>query len=138
MSINKGIRFLGFLFFSCNLYGSNEDLWTYEQMIADPYTDHVRLFHELFQIEKVHSFLEFGVGRATKYFLDHCGKVVSIELMVENRRAMIEPWFEKSLELFQSYENWQPLCHLFSLHVDQADQIAYMSEDPALLDSTYL
>jgi len=119
-------------------YGATTECLTYEQMAIDPYTDHVKLFRELFQIEKIHSFLEFGLGQATKYFLDQCETVFSIELIVENRKELIEPWYKKSLALFKNYLNWHPSTHHFSLDFDQADQRAQLSLDPETFDRTYL
>lgn len=125
-------------FFSCCLYGSSTELLNFEQMAADPYTDHIKSFRELFQIEKIHSFLEFGLGRATEYFLTNCDRVVSIELVVENRKELIEPWYKKSLELFKEYPNWLPSMHHFSMAFDLADQQAYFSLDPEIFDRSYL
>src|SRR5262249_53075685 len=76
------------------------DAITYEKLAQDPWTDHVVCFQELFSQTHITSFLEFGLGRATKYFLDNCESVTSIELSVEDRASRIEPWFWYSTSLF--------------------------------------
>src|SRR5215468_1213176 len=45
------------------------------------YVDHIPLFREIFSHYKVGILLEFGLGFSTKYFLDSCDKVISIEFV---------------------------------------------------------
>ncbi|HSX11031.1 MAG TPA: hypothetical protein VLF94_04880 [Chlamydiales bacterium] len=111
---------------------------SYESLIADPWTDHVRSFHQLFQVQSVDNFLEFGMGRATHFFLKHCQNVTSIELVVESRRKDVEPWYEKCNHAFSIYTHWCPSMHVFSARFDIADQRAHEQLDPATIDNTYL
>lgn len=116
----------------------DENLLNFEELAADPYTDHLRSFRELFQLEKIDSFLEFGLGKSTQYFLENCKKVVSVELTVENKLKQIEPWYKKSLELFKNYRNWSPSIHYLSPAFDLAEKRACLSLDPAIFDASYL
>jgi hypothetical protein len=117
---------------------ANGENLSYETLAADPWTDHVRSFRELFVMEDVHTFLEFGLGRGTKFFLDNCDQVTSVELCTESRRSDIEPWYQKSRELFRHYSNWNASIHFFSNTFDLADQRAHEQFDPETFDSTYL
>jgi len=132
------------VFIACLLFVSlfssefDREKASYENLATDPWTDHIRSFHDLFQLQKIHSFLEFGLGRATQYFLDNCDEVTSIELVVENRRMNIEPWYLNSIRTFENYQNWKPSIHYFSPCVDEADRKASLQLDPELSDVTYL
>lgn len=122
------------------LYGNDpifQDL-SYESLAADLWTDHVRSFQQLFKIQKINSFLEFGVGKGTKFFLDNCQSVTSIELVVESRQKDVEPWYEKCCDFFKNYTNWNPSMHVFSSNFDQADQRAHEQLDPEEIDGAYL
>lgn len=70
---------------------------TYEYLKSSNWTDHVQSFEKLFQIMEVKSFLEFGVGKGTKYFLDNCKQVTSVELVIHDRIVDIVPWYKSCL-----------------------------------------
>ncbi len=82
---------------------------TYENLSTSYYTDHVGAFRSLFSLMKVHSFLEFGVGMGTKYFLDHCDTVTSLEISIASRADAIDPWYRDCLAAYREYKNWTPL-----------------------------
>ncbi len=84
---------------------------TYDWLVSTgeltAYTDHIPHFREVFKRLKVRTFLEFGVGFSTKYFLDHCNKVISVEFVTPGCGP---EWFKKCLSLYRDdYSNWIPI-----------------------------
>lgn len=79
---------------------------TYESLAKSDWTDHVRAFRCLFAVQHVSSLLDFGTGRGTKYFLDHCDYVTSCEISTTNRN-MID-WYQAGLRAYAGYKNWSP------------------------------
>ncbi len=86
-------------------------LLTYESLSQDSYTEHVAVFRCLFSVMKVRNFLEFGLGKGTKYFLDHCDHVTSIEISIASRAVDIDPWYQTCVESYAASTNWTPLFH---------------------------
>lgn len=74
-------------------------------------SDHVPHFRRIFDKYKARTFLEFGVGYATKYFLDSCNKVISVEFVTSVCRP--DP-MRKFLELYRGYSNWIPIVYFSS------------------------
>lgn len=87
------------------------DKITYESLAQSDWTDHVKAFRCLFAIEHVRSFLEFGTGRGTKFFLDNCDHVTSCEISTRSRD--MTNWYEAGLNVYYSYKNWKPI-HIFA------------------------
>jgi hypothetical protein len=84
----------------------NADLITYDWLIQSKTHPEVAIFHQIFSKVKVKNLLEFGVGAPTKYFLDRCNKVVSVEFVTygcgpENIR--------KYINFYQEAYNWVPV-----------------------------
>jgi len=98
--------FSTFLFLSV-LHSFHAGELTYNSLAASKFTDHVQAFRCLFKHKKIDNFLEFGVGRGTKYFIDNCGHVKSFEIWVESRADRILPWFHKSIKAFEKEDNWE-------------------------------
>lgn len=84
---------------------------TYESLANNDWTDHVRAFRCLFAVETISSFLDFGTGRGTKFFLDQCDHLTSYEIST-NSRNMSE-WYQASLTAYVNYKNWTPV-HIFA------------------------
>ncbi|NGX34278.1 MAG: hypothetical protein K1060chlam1_00629 [Candidatus Anoxychlamydiales bacterium] len=77
---------------------------TYEKLINNLGTDHVQHFRKLFSVKKFRNVLEFGMGYGTKYFLDNCDKVTSMEfvLIPEHHK-----WFDICRKLYRDYPSWK-------------------------------
>lgn len=117
---------------------SGPELRSEEYLASSLWTDHVKQFAKLFQIQKIDSFLEFGVGEGTKYYLDHCGEVTSIELLGRAKIGNI-PYYEECLSLFSSYSNWFPILHICGRAIDEAVSIAEEQHvDPTSLNAHYM
>src|SRR4051794_4797877 len=84
---------------------------TYESLATNPWTDHVRAFRCLFAVQHISSFLDFGTGHGTKYFLDHCDHVTSCEISTTNRNMF--DWYQAGLSAYVNYKNWAPY-HIFT------------------------
>src|SRR6185436_1197288 len=71
-------------------------------------TDHVSHFRKIFNKFKVKTCLEFGVGYSTKYFLDSCNKVISIEFVTSGYGPAV---MKRYIELYRGYSNWLPIVY---------------------------
>ena len=131
-------NFLVFVFvvFCIPLFSVSLNDINYTFLRNDPHTDHVQHFQKLFQRTQIHSFLEFGLGYGTKYFLDNCEEVTSCEIILPNQTT---EWFDHSTDLFQEYSNWIPILKRGSPALQYANTLCLRdSKDPALYDATYL
>lgn len=121
-------------------YASETDFITYDWLVdlgkTTAYTDHIPHFRNLFNSMKVRGLLECGCGFSTKYFLDHCAKVVSIEFITSGTN---DQWLLECIKLYKDYNNWVPLRYLGTETFSQACgyQCTY-HRDYALIDPTYL
>jgi hypothetical protein len=125
--------------------------WLVEAGAATGYTEHVRHFRRLFAALPVRGLLEFGVGFSTKYFIDHCEKVISVEFVTPGSGP---EWIKYCIDLYPSYPNWTPIVYFagngldtswapnkylgdISVYHAAAYQPVY-KKSYALIDSTFL
>ncbi len=128
--------FLILLFACAQLFSVQVSDLTYEKLVASGYTDHVQHFQKLFQHHKVRSFIEFGLGYGTKYFLDNCEQVTSVEILLPSQSRY---WADHTISLLQGYTNWTPIVRNGSQNLQTANSLAAVEyKDPALYDSSYL
>lgn len=111
---------------------------SYDSLAGSEWTDHVRAFRQLFNLYPVTSFLEFGVGLGSQFYLENCQHLTSIELVLKDRYSFVVPWYIDCLDRFASYSNWSPSLHAFSQVVNYANELAISGVDPASQDSRYL
>lgn len=81
--------------------------WLTQAAVKDHDTDHVQLFKKLFELRKVRTLLEFGLGYSTKFFLDHCSKVISVDIITYGYGPEI---MQKFLHVYSDYSNWIPIA----------------------------
>ncbi len=86
-----------------------------ELALKTGYTDHIPHFRKIFEKYQVRVFLEFGLGYSTKFFLDNCEKVVSIEFVTLGNGAA---WMKECLSLYENYSNWLPIAYFSEYHGD--------------------
>lgn len=124
---------------------------TYEWLVEYEKIDHVPHFRKIFNFVKVKTFLEFGLGYSTKYFLDSCNKVISVEYITATAGPDL---VKRCLELYASYSNWVPVTYFTSYYGDVSwapykylgtdsicDAAYYQCENHlnyALIDDSYL
>jgi hypothetical protein len=72
------------------------------------FCDYIPHMQKIFDNYKVKTLLEFGLGYSTKYFLDHCTKVISVEFIT---RSLKPDWIKYCLGLYQDYSNWIPVAY---------------------------
>lgn len=72
------------------------------------FCDHIPHIQKIFENYKVKTLLEFGLGYSTKYFLDACTKVISVEFVT---KGVGPGWIKNCLSLYQSYSNWVPVAY---------------------------
>ncbi len=70
-------------------------------------TQHVMVFKKIFDTLKVKTFLEFGLGYPTKYFLDQCNKVISVDIITHGYGPAV---MQKFLRIYADYSNWIPIA----------------------------
>lgn len=104
---------------------TNAEQITYEWLIdagaKQGYTDHIPHFKKIFDLLKVRTFLEFGLGFSTKYFLDHSSKVISVEFITNGYGPS---WMNECLELYKNINNWIPVS-FFSGYLGDASWAPY-------------
>ena len=75
------------------------------------YSNHIHFFIKLFEYNKFKSVFEYGCGLgSTPFFLDHCQKVVAVEMQDE-------AWYKKVNEELKNHKNYKNL----ELHCDVSD-----------------
>lgn len=98
---------------------------TYEFLIETGektgYCDHVYVFKKIFETIEVKTMLEFGLGYSTKYFLDHCNKLISVEFVTP---GWLPDWNRFCLTLYKEYSNWVPVTY-FSAYKGDYSWAAY-------------
>lgn len=63
----------------------------------NPYSNHIHFFIKLFELKKFHKIFEYGCGLgSTPFFLDHCERVVAIEMQSED-------WYNKVKKRLSKY-----------------------------------
>lgn len=126
--------------------------WLVQGAVQAHDTQHILLFKKLFEVTKVKALLEFGLGYPTKYFLDHCNKVISVDIITHGYGPGI---MQKFLKIYADYSNWIPIAffsgyigwdyswapykHLGSESVYKATSYQHAShKDYAKIDDFYL
>lgn len=117
--------------------GYSPRLKTDQELSASEWTDHVNHFSKLLEVMDIEEFLEFGVGEGTKFFLDHCQSVTSVELLAKNNLNANLAYYNLCLNLFKNYSNWRPSCYFCSDEISQAVDIAEKGINPRSIDSRY-
>lgn len=79
------------------------------------YCDHIAHIKKIFENYKVKTLLEFGLGFSTKYFLDNCTKVISVEFIMGQNSPY---WMKSCLELYKNYSNWIPVAYFSNFSGD--------------------
>lgn len=72
-------------------------------------------FSKIFSKIKTKTVLEFGVSDATKYFLDSCGKVISVEVITHGYGPES---LKRFLSQYQAYSNWIPISYFSGFQGD--------------------
>lgn len=123
--MKKHLLLLGFLL-NCTVLPSaswitNADditeAWLLEAGQETGYTEHTRHFKNIFSKMKVRTFLEFGVGFSTKFFLDNCDHVVSVEFVTPGSGP---EWLQKCIELYRNCHHWTPIAYFSGPSLDMS------------------
>lgn len=89
--------------------------WLVTTGIETGYTEHIRHFKKLFEKTHVRTFLEFGVGFSTKYFIDHSDKVISVEFVTPGAGP---EWIKYCIELYRNCKTWTPIVYFTGKGLD--------------------
>ncbi|SRR5579862_1104794 len=79
------------------------------------YTEHVAHLKRVFKKLHIKTFLEFGVGFSTKYFMDHSENVVSVEFVTPGTGS---EWMKYCLDLYRNCNNWIPITYFSGQGLD--------------------
>lgn len=92
---------------------------TYERLVGGDSDaggqDFIPAFRKLFEKLKVKTLFEFGMGFASKYFLDSCNKVISVEFVTHGYGPGN---YQKFLHLYRDYANWIPVVYFSGFQGD--------------------
>lgn len=72
------------------------------------YTEHVAHLKRVFKKLHIKTFMEFGVGFSTKYFMDHTDNVISVEFVTPGTGP---EWMKYCLDLYRNCKNWTPITY---------------------------
>ncbi len=90
---------------------SEVDIIDYDWLMKnDPYEsgEHLPYYKEIFDEFKDKNFLQLGMGYLTKYFIDHCKKVVSVQFVTNGCGP--DP-IKNSMALYKKFSNWIPISY---------------------------
>ena len=102
------------------------------------YTDHLPIFKKIMDSYAINSFLEFGLGDATAFFLDNCNYVMSIEMVSEKNKHVAVGWFNQCVKRFESFNNWHALFYDCNKPLSAAENLIYQQRDPVAASLDYL
>lgn len=75
--------------------------------MTNEYQDWIPYVKKIFQWVKVNDLLEFGLGDGTEFFLENCKTVTSIE--ISGCKHSNGDWYDKCIEKYKQYKNWEPI-----------------------------
>lgn len=79
------------------------------------YTEHVAHIKRVFNTINVDTFLEFGLGFSTKYFMDNSSHVISVEFVTPGTGP---DWMKYCINLYKNYNNWTPIAYFSGQGLD--------------------
>ncbi|HSX11234.1 MAG TPA: hypothetical protein VLF94_05935 [Chlamydiales bacterium] len=82
--------------------------WLLEEGAFAHETHHVAVFKRIFKNMKIKTLLEFGLGYPTKFFLDRCNKVISVDIITHGYGPET---MRKFLSIYAEYSNWIPIAY---------------------------
>lgn len=119
--------------------GYEPQLRSDEYLASSLWTDHTQHFAKLFKLTNVNAFLEFGVGEGTKFYLDHCVEVTSVEMLDKFKGNANLEYYMKCLQLFKFYKNWNPTLYRCTDAINRAVEWAETQhKNPLLGDESYV
>jgi hypothetical protein len=81
--------------------------WLCQGAVQNHDTQHVLVFKKLFETKKIKTLVEFGLGYSTKYFLESCNKVISVDIITHGYGPGI---MQKFIRIYSDYSNWIPIA----------------------------
>lgn len=109
--------------------------WLINEGDPDGGSDHVICMKEIFQKIKPRCLLEFGLGYSTKYFLDSCKKVISVEVVTNGYGPNNIQHF---IQFYRDYSNWIPIAFFTGYRGDMSwAPYKYIGSDAVYLAGSY-
>lgn len=81
--------------------------WLTRDAVIPHDTQFVLVFKKLFESMRIKTLLELGLGYPTKYFLDYCNKVISVDIITHGYGPAI---MKKFMRVYSDYSNWIPIA----------------------------
>lgn len=114
---------------------ANSDEIAFEHLTQDPNSTFIPCMKEILQKVNTRTLLEFGMGDATKYFLQHCHRVVSVEVVTHGYGP------DRIRSLIQSYRdfsNWIPIAFFSGYRGDVSwAPYKYLGSDAVYVAGSY-
>jgi hypothetical protein len=108
---------------------------TQEWLTSDPNEEHIVCFQEIFNQMKTRNMLEFGLGFSTKYFLESCKRVISVEVVTNGYGP---ERIKKFLSFYRDYPNWVPISYFSGYPGDMSwAPYKYMGSNAVYLAASY-
>jgi hypothetical protein len=109
--------------------------WLLHERNTGGYTDHVRHWKQFFKMMKVRTFLEFGVGFSTKYFLENSERVISVEFITPGSGP---EWLKYCIHLYRNFKTWVPLAYFTGKNLDTSwAQYKYLGAESVYRAASY-
>jgi len=111
-----------------------EDI-TFDSLMQENHESHVICMREIFQKLNTRNMMEFGLGYATKYFLDTCNRVVSIEIVTNGYGP---DTVRKFIQFYRDYSNWVPITYFSGYRGDMSwSPYKYVGSDAVYVAGSY-
>jgi hypothetical protein len=111
-----------------------EDI-TVESLMKDVSEEHVICMQEILREINPRNMLEFGLGLATKYFLESCKRVVSVEVVTNGYGPET---IRKYLQMYRDYSNWVPIAYFSGYRGDMSwAPYKYVGSDAVYVAGSY-
>lgn len=96
---------------------------------------HVVCFKEILNHLKIKTLLEFGLGSSTKYYLDSCKRVLSVEVITHGYGP---DRLKRYVQFYKDYSNWVPIAYFSGYHGDMTwAPYKYIGSDGVYNASSY-
>lgn len=96
---------------------------------------HVLCFKTILNHLKVKTLLEFGLGHSTKYYLDSCKRVLSVEFITHGYGP---DRLKRFVQFYKDYSNWVPIAYFSGFHGDMSwAPYKYIGSDSVYTASSY-
>jgi hypothetical protein len=108
---------------------------TLEWLACQESENHAVCLEKIFEMLKPRNILEFGLSYATKYCLDVCKRVISVEVITHGYGP---GHLQKFISLYHGYSNWVPIAYFSGYRGDMSwAPYKYIASDAVYMAGSY-